>query len=332
MDPREEVVDELGLEIAHALDLKPLKTNYGKSLFLGMAWGAIIGGVATFLGGARNPLAVGMLALAGLMVVSGISGSSWSSDPRTPTLSPATVALRGSWEGLDPTDAPRRLVVEQVHPEWAVVHYHWGDHPIGKVQPGWVRVRAKVHPEGKLFWQYGGDFTFRLSADRTTLAFGTVSVASRSQAQPLWLTNTGSTNLDVTAVSVNGPFALATGGTCASSSFTVAPGQACLLLVEFAPMASGAASGTLSIVSNAGTLSVALAGDGFAAPNAGRDVGAGGSPSNTGGGGTLGPDVLALLRRLNDEFKKTIVMVTHDPRAAERAHTQHHLEKGVLRD
>jgi hypothetical protein len=137
-----------------------------------------------------------------------------------------------------------------------------------------------------------------ISADRTTLAFGTVSVASRSQAQPLWLTNTGSTNLDVTAVSVNGPFALATGGTCASTSFTVAPGQACLLLVEFAPMASGAATGTLSIVSNAGTLSVALAGDGFAAPNAGRDVGAGGAPSNTGGGGTLGPDVLALLLAL----------------------------------
>jgi sodium-dependent dicarboxylate transporter 2/3/5 len=49
------------LEIARALDLKPLKTNYGKLLFLCMAWGAIIGGVATFLGGARNPLAVGML-------------------------------------------------------------------------------------------------------------------------------------------------------------------------------------------------------------------------------------------------------------------------------
>jgi sodium-dependent dicarboxylate transporter 2/3/5 len=51
----------LVLEIAHSLDLKPLKTAYGKSLFLSMAWGAIIGGVATFLGGARNPLAVGML-------------------------------------------------------------------------------------------------------------------------------------------------------------------------------------------------------------------------------------------------------------------------------
>jgi putative ABC transport system ATP-binding protein len=33
---------------------------------------------------------------------------------------------------------------------------------------------------------------------------------------------------------------------------------------------------------------------------------------------------------LNKDFKKTIVMVTHDPRAAERAHVQRHLEKGVL--
>jgi len=51
----------LVMEIARELGLKPLKTNYGKSLFLCMSWGAIIGGVATFLGGARNPLAVGML-------------------------------------------------------------------------------------------------------------------------------------------------------------------------------------------------------------------------------------------------------------------------------
>ena len=43
-------------------------------------------------------------------------------------------------------------------------------------------------------------------------------------------------------------------------------------------------------------------------------------------------EILALIEVLNREFKKTIVMVTHDPRAAERAHTQHHLEKGVLRD
>lgn len=41
-------------------------------------------------------------------------------------------------------------------------------------------------------------------------------------------------------------------------------------------------------------------------------------------------EILNLLERLNKEFKKTIVMVTHDPRAAERAHTVRHLEKGEL--
>jgi putative ABC transport system ATP-binding protein len=41
-------------------------------------------------------------------------------------------------------------------------------------------------------------------------------------------------------------------------------------------------------------------------------------------------EVLALLRRLNDEFRKTIVIVTHDANAAERANTVLHLEKGEL--
>jgi putative ABC transport system ATP-binding protein len=41
-------------------------------------------------------------------------------------------------------------------------------------------------------------------------------------------------------------------------------------------------------------------------------------------------EVLDLMGSLNRDFKKTIVMVTHDPRAAERAHRQEHLEKGVL--
>ena len=41
-------------------------------------------------------------------------------------------------------------------------------------------------------------------------------------------------------------------------------------------------------------------------------------------------EILTLLDRLNKEFGKTIVMVTHDPYAAKRAHTTHHLEKGDL--
>src|SRR5271169_2664538 len=41
-------------------------------------------------------------------------------------------------------------------------------------------------------------------------------------------------------------------------------------------------------------------------------------------------EILDLMQTLNEEFGKTIVMVTHDPRAASRAHTQKYLEKGVL--
>jgi len=41
-------------------------------------------------------------------------------------------------------------------------------------------------------------------------------------------------------------------------------------------------------------------------------------------------DVMGLLKRLNEEFGKTIVIVTHDPHAAEFARRELHLDKGVL--
>lgn len=41
-------------------------------------------------------------------------------------------------------------------------------------------------------------------------------------------------------------------------------------------------------------------------------------------------EVMTLLERLNREYGKTIVMVTHDPRAADKAHKVMHLEKGEL--
>ncbi len=41
-------------------------------------------------------------------------------------------------------------------------------------------------------------------------------------------------------------------------------------------------------------------------------------------------DILSLLEKLNKEFKKTILMVTHDPQAAERASVLRKLDKGVL--
>lgn len=49
------------LEIADCLGLSPQTSRYGKAIFLSLAAGCIIGGITTFLGGARAPLAVGML-------------------------------------------------------------------------------------------------------------------------------------------------------------------------------------------------------------------------------------------------------------------------------
>ena len=45
---------------------------------------------------------------------------------------------------------------------------------------------------------------------------------------------------------------------------------------------------------------------------------------------TTAEEILGLLERLNRELEKTIIMVTHDPKAAEKAHRLVHLEKGVL--
>lgn len=43
-------------------------------------------------------------------------------------------------------------------------------------------------------------------------------------------------------------------------------------------------------------------------------------------------EILNLMDRLNRESGKTIIMVTHDPRAADKARSIRHLEKGLLTD
>ena len=48
-------------EIAASLRLEKGANSYGRLLFMSIAWGCIIGGIATFLGGARAPLAAGLL-------------------------------------------------------------------------------------------------------------------------------------------------------------------------------------------------------------------------------------------------------------------------------
>jgi putative ABC transport system ATP-binding protein len=41
-------------------------------------------------------------------------------------------------------------------------------------------------------------------------------------------------------------------------------------------------------------------------------------------------EILEILKRLNEDFQKTVIMVTHDPHAASYAHVTRHLEKGML--
>ena len=135
-----------------------------------------------------------------------------------------------------------------------------------------------------------------ISSDKMSLSFGSVNVGAQSTVQELWLTNTGSTNLDVSAITISAPFALASGGTCDPAPFSLTPGQACLLQLQFSPNSPGAQSGTLSFASNAGELSVALSGEGLATQPANQIVAVGGgAPSNTGGGGYIHPAALWLL-------------------------------------
>lgn len=49
------------MNIVRAFGMKPMQSRFGQSFFFALAWGCIIGGIATYLGGARNPLAAGIL-------------------------------------------------------------------------------------------------------------------------------------------------------------------------------------------------------------------------------------------------------------------------------
>lgn len=84
------------------------------------------------------------------------------------------------------------------------------------------------------------------SLSPTSLAFGSVTVGSSSSAQTVTLTNSGSAALSITAISAASPFSAT--HACGSS---LAAGASCAVSVVFTPSASGAASGSLSVSSNA---------------------------------------------------------------------------------
>jgi trimeric autotransporter adhesin len=108
--------------------------------------------------------------------------------------------------------------------------------------------------------------TLQLSS--TALQFGATVVGSSALPLELRLLNTGSTNLNVTAMSVAAPFVVQ-GKTCAAMPFVLPPGNECTVSVSFSPQAEGNLTGTLSITTNASAtpVEVALSGRGEAKPD-----------------------------------------------------------------
>jgi F5/8 type C domain/Pectate lyase superfamily protein/Abnormal spindle-like microcephaly-assoc'd, ASPM-SPD-2-Hydin len=103
----------------------------------------------------------------------------------------------------------------------------------------------------------GGSAT--LAASPTSLSFGNEAVGSTSAAQTVTVTNTGGAAASVSSVSATGPFAST--NTCGSS---IAAGASCTVSVTFTPTTAGAATGNVTLSSNATdpTLTVALSGTG----------------------------------------------------------------------
>ena len=100
-----------------------------------------------------------------------------------------------------------------------------------------------------------------LTAAPTSVAFGSTPVGSASATTAVTVTNTGTLAATVSAVSATGPF------TQANNCGTLAPNATCTVSVTFHPTATGAATGSVSVTSNAtnSPLSVALSGTGTTA-------------------------------------------------------------------
>lgn len=105
-----------------------------------------------------------------------------------------------------------------------------------------------------------------LPPDRVILApssldFGSTAVGSRSPVLPAQAVNNGTTAVSITSLSISGPFVIVT-NSCGTSTL---PAQySCQIQLAFAPTQAGSATGTLTMVDEAGTQTMALSGIGQA--------------------------------------------------------------------
>lgn len=116
---------------------------------------------------------------------------------------------------------------------------------------------------GRGVWQIGLPDAATTTATVTpaALTFASQPVGSTSAPQQVLVTNTGNVPLQVSSVAVTGEFTES--DTCSGES--IAPGDACIVEVRFAPTSAGAETGLLTLYGNlpdGGQLTVALNGTG----------------------------------------------------------------------
>jgi hypothetical protein len=85
-----------------------------------------------------------------------------------------------------------------------------------------------------------------ISFSPSSLSFASQTVGTKSAAQTITVTNTGTANLSVTSIAASGDFAET--NTCTGS---IAPNATCSISVTFTPTAAGSRTGSLTITDNA---------------------------------------------------------------------------------
>ena len=100
----------------------------------------------------------------------------------------------------------------------------------------------------------------------TSLNFAGQAPGTTSAPQPVTLTNTGTGTITLTSVVITGPFALASGTTCAANT-QLTTNQNCVMNVTFSPTSLGPQSGAVTLTDNApgSPQTVPLTGNGSAA-------------------------------------------------------------------
>jgi hypothetical protein len=103
----------------------------------------------------------------------------------------------------------------------------------------------------------------KVTLTASSLSFATTKVGSKSTAQTVTFTNTGTTTLNLTSIGITGSNTkdFAETNACPSS---FAPNASCIVSVTFTPTATGSRSANLTFVDSAqvGTQNVALSGKG----------------------------------------------------------------------